>query len=250
MADLSYPFRKAAWSAGRVIVPHSQTGAVLRLGTIGTIVAAGVIGITNVAPDTTPVDGQDARITSYEQQIDQLSGFYANTVEKTREAWRSSSIEGKEAAQVEMDAAHAEFQNTATQVLAGIYTETGMSEDAAADLLDKFENSIGDVSTIEFNGQKFADIGDAAFLREAQADYTYQGDEMDRAMKISQSAAAQNEGEASFKFMSPLFGLMGGMVSVLLILLGEITTNGGMSRLSKRLSGPPPKPKKSSGFNH
>jgi len=250
MVDISYPFRKAAWYAGRAISPKTAKGMYGRMGAISVAVAAGVFGTMNVAPDTTPVEGQQDRISSYAQQINQLSDFYANTVEKTRQEWRGSHIDDKETAKAAMDAAHDEFQGMAAQVLAGIYTENGMSEDAAATLLAQFENSVGDVSTIEFNGQAFADIGDAAFLHEAQADYTYQGDELDRAMKISQSAAAQNEGETAIKAMSPLFGLMGGAITLLLFLMGEIASDGAFSRLGRRLSDAPPKPNKKRGFNH
>ena len=250
MTDLSYPFRKAVWHAARVIVPPSETGFKIQIGAIGTAVAAAVIGLSNVSPDTTVIEGQDSRITSFEQQIDQLSGFYANTVEKTRENWRSSSIDGKEAAQAEMDAAHTQFQNTAAQVLAGIYTENGISEDAAAALLEQFESKVGDISSIEIDGKKFADIGDAAFLHEAQANHVYKGSELERAMEISKTAAGKNENELMFKIMSPLFGVMGALVSVLLLLLTDGITRGGVDRLEKFARKPAPKPNKKSGFNH
>lgn len=250
MADLSYPFRKAAWHTARAIVPQSDKHFKLQLGTIGTAVAAAIIGISNVSPDTTVIEGQDSRITSYEQQIDQLSGFYANTVEKSREAWRNSGIDDKDAAQAEMDAVHAQFQNTAAQVLAGIYTETGMSEDAAADLLEQFENKVGDISGIEIDGQSFADIGDAAFLHEAQGKYTYQGDEVARAMEISKSAASQNENELMFKVMSPLFGVMGVLVSILMLLLADGIGGRSLDKLEKFAQNSAPKPRKTGGFKH
>ncbi|TNE25184.1 MAG: hypothetical protein EP349_10775 [Alphaproteobacteria bacterium] len=250
MADLSYPFRKAAWHATRAILPQSEKGFKMQLGAIGAAVAVGVIGIANISPDSTPVEGQDERITSYEQQIDQLSGFYANTVEKTREAWRISNIEDKATAQTEMDAAHAQFQNTAAQVLAGIYTEDGISEDAAADLLQHFEDKVGDLSGIEINGQHFADIGDAAFLHEAQEKYTYQGNELERAMDISQAAAERNDTETMFKIMSPLFGVMGVLVSILLMLLTEGITGRSLNKLEKFAQNPAPKPRKTGAFKH
>lgn len=250
MADLSYPFRKAAWHAARVIVPQSETGFKMQLGAIGTAVTAAVIGFSNVSPDTTVVEGQDSRITSYEQQIDQLAGFYANTVEKSREAWRNSSIDGKDAAQAEMDAVHAQFQNTAAQVLAGIYTENGISEKAAADLLAQFESKIGDVSSIEIGGEPFSDIGDAAFLHEAQAQHVYQGSELERAMEISKTAAGQNENELMFKVMSPLFGVMGVLVSILMLLLADGIGGRGLDKLEKFAQKPAPKPNRKSGFNH
>lgn len=250
MADLSYPFRKAAWRTARVIIPQSETGFKIRLGALGTAVAAAVIGISNVSPDATVIDGQNSRITSYEQQIDQLSGFYANTVEKTREAWRSSSIDGKDVAQADMDAAHMQFQNTAAQVLAGIYTENGISEDAAADLLEQFENKVGEISSIEIDGKKFADIGDAAFLHEAQAKHVYKGTELDRAMEIAKTAADKNENELMLKGMSPIIGVMGALVSILMLLLADGLTGGGVDRLEKYARKPAPKPKKKSGFNH
>ena len=250
MADLSYPFRKAAWYGARAILPQSETGFKVQLGAIGTAVSAATIGLSNVSPDATVIDGQDNRISSYEQQIDQLSGFYANTVEKTRETWRNSNIDGKEAAQTEMDAAHAEFQNTAAQVLAGIYTENGISEETAADLLERFENKVGDISSIEIDGKTFGDIGDAAFLHEAQAQHVYKGSELDRAMEISQTAAAGNENEMVFKFTSPLFGIMGALVSIILLLIMDGTSSRTLEKLDKFAKKPAPKPNKKSGFNH
>ena len=146
-----------------------------------------------------------------------------------------------------MNAAQDEFQQQAIRVLAGLYTEESLSEQDVGGLLEQFEGKMGDISSYTFNDKSFADIGDAAFLREAQAQHSFEGNEIERAFDIAATANYKNSKERASKVFSPLLGVAGGLVYILLMAMA--LDNGLFRSLSRKASDPAPT-KQRSGFNH
>ncbi len=254
MADLSYPFRLASWHASRFIMhPDKQKNKrndKIHFGIVGVLTAAAMITGVDHDPDATPIEGQDAKISAYEQQINALDDFYTNNVETARETWRTSSLDNKDAAEAAANQAHASFNDHAQDVLMGIYTETGVSETELAGLLEQFTEKVGDISSFEFDEQSFPDIGDAAHLHEAQAQFPSADTEKERAFMIAQEASKNENDEVFVSTIAPFAGLGAYFIYGFLatLLLGG---TGLLDRAQKTAKRPAPKSNRSTGgFKH
>jgi len=249
MVDISYPFRKAAWHGARVLTMQSDRHIMTGMAAIALAITGGVIGGINTSPDdTTTATDHDARISAYEQQINELSVFKSGQLQQTRDAWRTSALAEKDAAETTMNMTQDEFQQQAIRVLAGLFTEEKLSEQDVGGLLDQFETKMGEVSSYKFNDNSFSDIGDAAFLREAQALHTLEGDEIERAFEIAATASHKNRKELTGKALSPMLGFVGGLVYMLL--MGLTLDSGALRSLDRIASGPAPKKQKSGSLRH
>lgn len=253
MADLKYPFKRAAWNVANFVAPENEDkmfrNFFVQAGTIGLTTIACTLSMTNVTPDDTVIAGQDARISTYEQHIDALDDFYDNNVETARETWRNSSANDKGNAEAAMNTALLSFRDQATDLLSGLYTERGISETETHALLEKFEGQIGEISSFSFDDNTFPDIGDAAHLHEAQAAHTYNDSELERAYDIADQAALDNKQENTNKVLSPLFGIMGGLFYALFVcLLGMTGTLDALQNVAKRPA--PQRNKSSNAFKH
>lgn len=252
MADLSYPFRWAAWKTARFIsnpdTDKFNRNFNIQAGTVVVATVAGILAIPGTAPDSTVIDGQDERISAYEQKIDALDDFYDNNVQDAREAWRLSTPENQDAAETAMNQTHIAFQERAIDLLSQMYTENGISETEMSDLFTQFENDVGEISSFKFNDLSFADIEDASHLHEAQQEHSYSPNEHERAVAISEDAAKGERSDVKIKAMSPLFGLMGGMLYFLLAML--LDSAGFYKAIEKTSKKPAPQRDRKTGFNH
>lgn len=252
MADLKYPFKLAAWKTARFLMhPDEKTdqrNTLIQAGVAGLMAVAGTFTLANISPDDTAIDGQDQRISVYEEKIDQLDQYYDNTIEEAREEWRMSSDADRDAAENNLQAANDIFQERAIDLLSGLYTENGISETETHALLEQFEEQIGDVSSFEFNGESFPNIGDAAYLHEAQSEHAYTGNEHERALDIANTAFSHDKNETVMKVMSPLLGVTGGLMYILLIML--LDGAGLYKHLNKVSSRPAPQKNRSGHMKH
>jgi len=252
MADLSYPFRLAAWKTARFIsnpdTDKFNRNFNIQLATVAATVMAGVIAIPGTAPDGTVIDGQDERISAYEQKIDALDDFYDNNVQDAREAWRLSTADNQDAAETAMNQTHIEFQERAIDLLSHMYTEDGISETEMSDLFSQFENEVGEISSFKFNDLSFTGIEDASHLHEAQQEHSYSPNEHERAVAISEEASKGERSDVQFKVMSPLFGIMGGLFYFLLAMMLE--SAGFYNAIGKKSEKPAPQRDRKTGFNH
>jgi len=254
MADLSYPFRLASWHASRFVMhpdkKKNKRNDKIHFGLVGVLTTAALITGVDLDPDATPIDGQNERISSYTQQIDALDDFYTNNVETARETWRTSSLENKDAAEANVNSAHAAFNDHAQDLLMGIYTETGVSETELQGLLQNFTEQVGDISSFEFNDKPFPNIGDAAHLHEAQAQFPSADTEKERAFQIAEAAAGNDGGESIIKTLSPLMGA-GVAFAYMLLATMLLAGTGVLGRAEEIAKRPAPKLNRSTGgFKH
>ncbi len=252
MADLGYPFRLAAWKTARFISNPDQEkfdrNFKIQLATVAATVMAGAIAIPGTAPDSTVIDGQDERISAYEQKIDALDDFYDNNVQDAREAWRLSTPDNQDAAETAMNQTHIEFQERAIDLLSHMYTEDGISETEMSNLFTQFESDVGEISSFEFNDLSFADIEDASHLHEAQAEHGYSPNEHERAVAISEEAAKGERSDVQFKVMSPLLGIMGGLFYLLFAMM--LDSAGFFSAVERTSKKSAPQRDRKTGFKH